>query len=197
MKYRICHSALVSTTTRRTVIPDLVFFGPHRGPRGARTDHIDHRMTVGNAQLYGSESRNHVHHADHQAPQYHARRIGVRSRRERSLDRGVPVIHVPIKDTPPTHRPLDVVFDCVVEFIGRALDNDRNHRALVVCYTCAMKLGYIDISDRYTAQSIVMVCYPLGFQLVLWAHSLEQEKRWRASFEMMDIEESSLFEDRR
>lgn len=96
--------ALVSTTTRRTVIPDLVFFGPHRGPHGARTDHIDHRMTVGNAQLYGSESRNHVHHANHQAPQYHARRIGVRSRRERSLDRGVPVIHVPIKDTPP-HPP--------------------------------------------------------------------------------------------
>ncbi|KIM56019.1 hypothetical protein SCLCIDRAFT_272467 [Scleroderma citrinum Foug A] len=77
-------------------------------------------MTVGNAQLYGSESRNHVHHANHQAPQYHARRIGVRSRRERSLDRGVPVIHVPIKDTPP---PTDLLmwFSIVLSSLSEGL----------------------------------------------------------------------------
>ena len=63
-----------------------------------------------------------------------------------SFDRGVLVMHVPIKDSPSTD--LSMWFDRVVDFIGRALDSNRNHKVLVRC-TCAMKSGYIDISDRY------------------------------------------------
>ena len=52
------------------------------------------------------------------------------------FDRGIPVMHVPIKDAP--NADLLVWFDRVVEFIARALDGDRNHKVLVCC-TCVMK----------------------------------------------------------
>ena len=70
----------------------------------------------------------------------------------RSFDREVLVMHVPIKDTPSTD--LSMWFDRVVEFIGRALDSNRNHKVLV----CRRSWGIGTLFARHTT-----VCHPRLF----------------------------------
>lgn len=110
-----------------------------------------------------------------------------------SFDRGVLVMHVPIKDSPSTD--LSMWFDRVVDFIGRALDSNRNHKVLVHCaqgiswsaiLVCAYLVATVHMraleAIEYVQAKRAIVAPNLGFrhQLMLWAHNLEQEKRWRA-----------------
>ena len=73
------------------------------------------------------------------------------------------------------------------------------HIHITVCHPRLCVSGGYNLAWTCASEA----CYLFGFchQLVLWAHNLEQEKRWRARMlsliEMMGIEESSLFEDRR
>ncbi|KAL4065958.1 protein-tyrosine phosphatase-like protein [Scleroderma yunnanense] len=106
------------------------------------------------------------------------------------FDKGVVVMHVPIKDTSDTN--IAIWFDRVVEFIGKVLDTDKNNKVLVHCaqgisrsaiLVCAYLVATTHMGAleaiAYVQAKRAIVAPNLGFrhQLVSWAHRVEQAKR--------------------